>query len=76
MAPDKATKPTLRDLVLNHANAHADLGNKKKADAYRRLMDEAEMPSMKAIAKHIAKDGISESEQLILNLAAIAVSAD
>lgn len=72
---DTKPKPTLRDLVLNHANAHANLGNKKKADAYRRLMDEAEMPTMKEIAKHFAKNGLSETEQLILSLGAIAVSA-
>lgn len=79
MSPEKpkTTKPIgLHDLILNHANAHAELGNKKKAEAYRNLIAEANMPTMQAIGSFIAKDGIHPLEKLILDLAAIIVSTD
>lgn len=70
------TNPKLKDLILVHANAHADLGNKTKAQAYRDLVAESEMSTMQAIAVEIAKNGVSTVEQLILDLAVIVISAD
>lgn len=68
--------PTLNELILNHANAHAALGNKKKAQAYKELVAESHMPTMQAIAAAIADNGVGPLEQLTLDLAAIAIAAD
>jgi len=66
----------LDELIEAWAAAYARQGKVKKANALRVLVADFKMPEAQAVIQHIEDSGLSDSEQIILSLAAVIAGLD